>query len=183
MVNVCVYASASPKTPSAYLDAATELGRLLAKDGHLCINGAGKTGGMGALNDGVIQSQGKVRGVILNKFVVDNNEHDGIKDLVVVGGNDLQERKAKLVEDADCIIALPGGTGTWDELWEAVCLNGIGLRRRPVCCVNIDGYYDGFLKMLDRASRDGLLHGRDWRTACLLSFRPRPRPLSSAWPS
>jgi len=141
---VCVYGSSRFSTPSKYLQASKELGKILADGGHLCINGGGKSGCMGALNDGVIESGGKVRGVILKKFVVEGEDHSGIQDMVIVEGNDLQNRKKFLVEDADCVIALPGGTGTWDEVWEAVCLNGLGLQQKPICLINIDGFYDRY---------------------------------------
>ena len=80
-------------------------------------------------------------------------------ELVVARGTDLSARKRALACDADCIVALPGGPGTWDELWEAAALRQIGFESAaPVCVVNVDGYYDGFGTMLARAHADGILH-------------------------
>ena len=162
-LNVCVYGSSSSRTPERYLAAARDLGGLLARRGDLCINGAGANGVMGALNSAIRAAGGRVRGVCHERFV------DGAIDalftgaagmeLVVARGTDLSARKRALACDADCIVALPGGPGTWDELWEAAALRQIGFESAaPVCVVNVDGYYDGFGTMLARAHADGILH-------------------------
>ena len=79
------------------------------------------------------------------------------REMLVVGGDDLQERKKKLVEGADGLIVLPGGPGTWDELWEMVCLKGIGLSTIPIVCVNCNGFYNSFRDMLEKAYNEGLM--------------------------
>jgi predicted Rossmann-fold nucleotide-binding protein len=92
----------------------------------------------------------------------DNNStigrrHGGpIREMLVARGKDLQERKRLLVENADALIVLPGGPGTWDELWEMACARNIGLTSLPIVCVNTNGYYGSFLKMLERAYQDQL---------------------------
>lgn len=78
------------------------------------------------------------------------------REMLVAGGKDLQERKRLLVEGADALIVLPGGPGTWDELWEMACARNIGLTRLPIVCVNVDGYYEPFRAMLERAHEDCL---------------------------
>jgi len=78
--------------------------------------------------------------------------------LIIVGGNDLQERKRMLVKDADALVVLPGGTGTFDELWEMACARQIGFVNMPIVCVNVDGFYDPFLEMLERAYQDEFLY-------------------------
>lgn len=77
-------------------------------------------------------------------------------EMLIATGNDLQERKRMLVDKADALIVLPGGPGTWDELWEMACARGIGLSNVPIVCVNCDGYYDPFYEMLVRAYDDKL---------------------------
>ncbi|CAN0060813.1 unnamed protein product [Pylaiella littoralis] len=155
----CVYGSSSGNTPKPYLEAARKLGNLLADGGHLTVNGAGRQAGcMGALNDGVTERCGRVRGVIHEMWIVDKSEHPGVEDLKVVAGHGLQERKRVLVEDADCIVALPGGIGTWDELWEIVCLKGIGLCNLPICVMDVDDFYAGFKIQARRAQQDRLLY-------------------------
>jgi predicted Rossmann-fold nucleotide-binding protein len=78
------------------------------------------------------------------------------REMLVAGGKDLQERKRLLVEKADGLIVLPGGPGTWDELWEMACARGIGLSTLPIVCVNVDGYYEAFKQILQRAYDDRL---------------------------
>ncbi|CAM9166494.1 unnamed protein product [Ectocarpus sp. 12 AP-2014] len=154
----CVYGSSSVNTPQPYLDVARKLGNLLADGGHTCVNGAGRAGCMGALNDGVTERCGRVRGVIHEMWIVDASEHPQVEDLRVVGGQGLQERKRILMEGADCIVALPGGLGTWDELWEMVCLKGIGLCDVPICVLDVDDFYAGFKVQTKRAQADRLLY-------------------------
>ena len=88
-----------------------------------------------------------------------NGSKDGgpIREMLVAGGKDLQERKRLLVNGADALIVMPGGPGTWDELWEMACARNIGLSKLPIVCVNVNGFYDPFRQMLLRASKDQLL--------------------------
>jgi len=158
MVNVCVYGSSSAKTPEKYLEASRKLGILIAENKHVCINGAGRAGCMGALNDGCSSAGGMIKGVIHSKFIVDFDDHKAISHMLIAEGNDLQERKKLLARDADCIIALPGGPGTWDELWEMACLKQLRFTKIPLCILNIDGFYDGFRIQLERAHQDKILY-------------------------
>ena len=159
-INICVYGSSSRLTPASYLATAEELATELARRGHTCINGAGAHGVMGALNRAGRAAGGKVVGVCHEMFV-DGEITQLFEDfeLVAVGGDGLEERKRTLAERSDCFIALPGGPGTWDELWEVACARqlGVGLSG-PVCIVNTDGYYDGFVQQVKRAHADKLLH-------------------------
>jgi len=122
-----VFASASRNTPASYLEAAKELGRCLAAGGHLCINGGGNAGCMGGLNESAKEAGGRVRGII-HKTFIGEEKASGLTELIVVGGSDLVERKRRLFEGAECIIALPGGVGTLDELFMAVALVATKLR-------------------------------------------------------
>ena len=116
-LSVCVYGSSSRSTPEAYKAAARTLGAALAERGHLCINGAGAEGVMGALNEACKAAGGRVRGVC-HKMFVDGPItalFDGL-ELIQTEGDGLTERKRGLIDGADCFIALPGGPGTWDEV-------------------------------------------------------------------
>jgi predicted Rossmann-fold nucleotide-binding protein len=133
-LRVCCYGSSSSMTPEKYLKEARSLGYILAKRGHTCVNGAGSFGCMAALNDGAAIGNGHIVGVIHEMFVVDGSDwcvRDGgahevfrnpndrsgpIREILVAGGDDLQERKRLLVEGADALVVLPGGPGTWDEV-------------------------------------------------------------------
>jgi predicted Rossmann-fold nucleotide-binding protein len=79
-------------------------------------------------------------------------------NIKLVGGPDLQERKKFLVANTDALIVLPGGPGTWDELWEMACARHLNLNKLPIVCVNVDGYYEPFRDMLHRAYSDKLIH-------------------------
>ncbi|KAJ1640375.1 hypothetical protein T492DRAFT_929440 [Pavlovales sp. CCMP2436] len=159
---VCVYASSSAQTPPAFLAAAARLGSLLATGGHICVNGGGRAGGMGALNAAVASGGGDILGVIHKRWVVDECEFSvesagkGSR-MLIVDGDDLTSRKRGLRDSCDAIIVLPGGPGTWDELFELVALRQLGMSTLPICLVNTDGYYDGFLIQFRRAQADSVL--------------------------
>ena len=124
-VHVCVYASSSKQTPDKYLQAAAALGKLIAEQNMVCINGGGAHGAMGGLNRGALEAGGEIIGVLHEKMV-DGSGTQELKDLaaragdssrlslVTARGDSLEERKQVLMEHADCFIALPGGPGTWE---------------------------------------------------------------------
>mmetsp|Transcript_24367 Transcript_24367/g.37563 ORF Transcript_24367/g.37563 Transcript_24367/m.37563 type:complete len:282 (-) Transcript_24367:76-921(-) len=188
-MRVCCYGSSSAKTPAAYVDESYKLGQVLAKRGHVCVNGAGKSGCMGAMNNGASDGNGDIIGVIHEMFIGKDKlgrakgDEDGshptfrkeelpngenppegaptrapMRELLIAGGHDLQERKRLLVENADCICVLPGGCGTFDELWEMACSRGLGLMTMPIVCVSVNGFYAPFEDMLKRAYKDNLLY-------------------------
>eukprot|EP00941_MAST-03F_sp_MAST-3F-sp1_P001542 g1542.t1 len=166
-LRVCVYGSSSPRSSKAFLDASRELGAALAKRGHVCVNGGGLYGCMGALNEGALQSNGEVIGAIHERWFPTHSKLDGIhaelakglkKNLIVVGGDTLTERKKALSDNADCFIAVPGGTGTWDELWEVVSERSLKMNPRPVALLNVNGYYDGFVAQMEKAHECGILY-------------------------
>ena len=159
-MRICVFGSSSRRTPEAYLKVAEELGSLIASKGYLCVNGGGAFGCMGALNKGAHAKDGRVLGVIHDMFVVEEEDMN-IKNMLVSKGDTLSERKQLLVNNCDCIIVLPGGVGTLDELWESTCNRSLklgGMDNIPICILNLDKYFDGSLAQLDRAYKDSLLY-------------------------
>eukprot|EP00574_Skeletonema_japonicum_P013840 CAMPEP_0201716418 /NCGR_PEP_ID=MMETSP0593-20130828/2387_1 /ASSEMBLY_ACC=CAM_ASM_000672 /TAXON_ID=267983 /ORGANISM="Skeletonema japonicum, Strain CCMP2506" /LENGTH=312 /DNA_ID=CAMNT_0048206209 /DNA_START=37 /DNA_END=975 /DNA_ORIENTATION=- len=165
-LRICCYGSSSSRTPAKYTDAAYNLGYHLAKRGHTCVNGAGKEGCMAAMNRGANDGDGAIVGVTHEAFIVDDGgwfegAHSVFKTkhtILTAKGTDLQERKKLLVEGADGLVVLPGGPGTWDELWEMACARHIGFHALPIVCVNVDGYYENFKSILMRAHEDELLY-------------------------
>ncbi len=153
---ITCFASASSKTPRAYVEAAAQLGECLSRAGLVCVNGGGATGCMGALNDAVKANNGRAHGVIHQQWIGEEEAH-GLEKMTIVGGNDLQERKRLLLESGDCLIALPGGVGTLDELFEAVAGVAVRLSTLPIVLINTGGYYDGTILQLRRAEEEGLL--------------------------
>lgn len=116
---------------------------------------------MGSLNQGCRDSKGHIIGVIHEKFVIDKGEDEKIEKMIVCQGNDLNERKKLLFDHSDCIIVAPGGIGTLDEMWDAACGKSLqmnGLADKPICILNIDGYYDGSIIQLQQAFKDNLLY-------------------------
>ncbi|TVR44058.1 MAG: TIGR00730 family Rossman fold protein [Planctomycetota bacterium] len=154
---ITVFASSSPRTPAAYCAAAAELGRGIAEAGWILRNGAGADGGMGAMTDAALAAGGVVQGVNLQAFVDQGFLHSGLDGVRIVPT--MRERKRLLGEEADAFVALPGGPGTWEELWEVVVERQIGSHAAPLILCNVDGFYDGFITTLQRAAADGLLYG------------------------
>lgn len=160
-MNICVFGSSSPRTKQRYIDESYVLGQLLAERGLTCVNGGGRYGCMGGLNDGCHRNNGTIVGIIHKKFCVDITEHPFIKDLVVVDGDDLYERKLALFNNSECVIVLPGGVGTFDELFDGVSAKSLNMKNmtyKPICLVNTDGFYDGFILQMERAYQDNILY-------------------------
>jgi uncharacterized protein (TIGR00730 family) len=160
-MRVAVFGSSRNTTPKPYLDEAFKLGARLAKEGMVCTNGGGGQGVMGAANDGVRSANGKIIGVIHEMFCVDNDEDRKIANMIKATGNDLNERKQLLMDNADCFVIMPGGTGTFDELWDIVSHRSLGmkgLKGKEIIIVNLDGFYDGSIMQLKRAFNDKILY-------------------------
>src|SRR5215468_6659636 len=138
-MRVCVYAASSQQADRAYRDAAFELGRLLALDGCSLVYGGGSAGSMGAVADGALQAGGEVIG-ILPRFMADLEwGHPGLTKLELV--EDMRERKHKLLTGSDAVVALPGGCGTLEELFEAITLKRLGLYFSPIVLLNTKNFY------------------------------------------
>jgi len=140
LCSVCVYCASSRQAHPDYAEAAGKLGGLLARRGIAIVYGGGAVGSMGALADGALAAGGRVIGV-LPRFMYDlEMGHPGISDMRLV--NDLHERKRMMIEQVDGIVALPGGSGTLEELFEAITWKRLGLCLQPIVMLNIRGYYD-----------------------------------------
>ena len=164
--NVCVFCASSANIDERYLEAARELGRLLAQEGWRCVNGGGAVGLMGAVTDGALDAGGQVTGVI-PKFMVDNGWcYDRLEDVIVTA--DMHQRKYMMSEMADAIIAMPGGVGTLEELLETLTWRQLGLVKVPVIILNTLGYFDQLIAMLDHAIDEGFMkpsHAQLWTVA------------------
>jgi hypothetical protein len=153
---VCVFCGSSDSIAPHYLEAARELGELLAARGTAIVFGGGRTGLMGALADGALQRGGHVVGILPGMFNTAELAHAGLSELVVVEG--MHERKARMAGLADAFIALPGGFGTLEELFEILAWAQLGLHSNPVGLLNVRGYYDPLLAMIEQAEREGFLY-------------------------
>lgn len=163
---VCVYSASSTKIDPVYFDAARQLGALLAQKHIRLINGAGNMGLMSAVSDAVLQSGGEVTGVIPHFMVEQNWHHTGLTELVEV--ESMHQRKKTMAELSDAVITLPGGCGTLEELLEIITWKQLGLYRNPIVILNIKGYFDPLLQMMDKAMEENFMrrqHGAIWKVA------------------
>lgn len=140
----------------SYIIAAEEMGKLLAKRGLKLIYGAGKTGLMGALATSCLAEGGTVIGITPENLNTPVLIHQNLTRLEVTP--DIHSRKARMHELADAFIALPGGYGTYDELFEALTWAQIGLHSKPVGLLNTNRYYDPVLAMVERAQAEGFIY-------------------------
>lgn len=144
---VTVFCASSNRCDKFYLDEAEKLGELLAKSGRIIFYGGGKVGLMGRLAEGSIRYKGKVIGIITEQLKNLELGNEEITELRVVPS--MHEREAGLILNADCIIALPGGCGTIEELMQAITWKRLGIINTPVLIVNLRNFYDHLIKMLE----------------------------------
>ena len=164
--SVCVYSASSTKIASVYFEAAEKLGSLLAKQHIRLINGAGSIGLMRSVADAVLENGGEVTGVIPHFMVEQNWHHTGLTELIEV--TSMHERKQKMANLSDGIIALPGGCGTLEELLEIITWKQLGLYLTPIIILNVNGVFDPLLEMLERAIEENFMrrqHGDIWKVA------------------
>ncbi|MCK6555625.1 TIGR00730 family Rossman fold protein [Candidatus Binatia bacterium] len=149
MRSVCVFCGSSPGAEPAYREAARRTGELLAARGLTLVYGGGGVGLMGVLADAVLLAGGHAIGVIPEALAAREVAHTGLPDLRIVGS--MHERKALMAALADGFVALPGGLGTFEELFEIVTWGQLGLHGKPCGLVNTKGYYDRLVAFLDHA--------------------------------
>lgn len=155
MKSVCVFCGSSPGARPVYMDAARRLGEAIAVRGLSVVYGGANNGLMGAVADGAIALGGKVVGVLPGFMTAREIAHKGLTELVMVGS--MHERKARMAELSDAFVALPGGFGTMDELFETLTWSQLGLHKKPCALLDVDGYYAPLVAFLDHATREGLL--------------------------
>lgn len=155
MRSICVFCGSSDAVHTDYLTAARTMGRVLAERGIQLIYGGGKTGLMGAVADGVLEAGGSVIGVIIPSMNTKSLAHDGLTRMDVTP--DMHARKARMHQLADAYIALPGGFGTFDELFETVTWAQTGAHEKPVGLLNVRDYYIPLLAAIDHAVKEGFI--------------------------
>jgi uncharacterized protein (TIGR00730 family) len=146
-MTVGVFASSSSLIDKEYSVVASRLGTLLTKAGIHIVFGGGGIGLMGTLADSALKEGGKITGVIPSFMKAEGWAHNEVKDMILT--TDMGNRKKKIFELSDAIIALPGGVGTLEELTEAITLKQLGLFKGQIVIVNTLGYYNHFIKFLD----------------------------------
>jgi len=157
--SVCVFLGSSPGHNLAFGAAAEALGRELAQRGLTCVYGGSDTGLMKRLADGALAAGGQVHGVSVGGLKDLERQHRGLTTLEVVPT--MHARKARMAELADAFIAFPGGIGTFEEFFEAFTWARLGIHGKPCGVLNIEGYYDPLLDLLDHAEREGFIRACD----------------------
>jgi uncharacterized protein (TIGR00730 family) len=163
---VCVFSGSSPGADLAYRAAATDLGHRFAERGIELVYGGASVGLMGAVADAAMEGGGHVIGVIPQSLVDREIAHPAIGDLRVV--ESMHERKALMADLSDAFVALPGGVGTLEELFEVYTWNQLGLHAKPLGLFNVRGYYDGLARFLDHAVEERFVT-RESRAMLLVS--------------
>ena len=179
---VCVYCASSELCDKSFKSEAYRLGELLAENGTRIVYGGGRCGLMGQLASGALARGGHVIG-IMPRFMQELEwGHPGLTELEIV--EDMRERKHRMLTGSDAAIALPGGCGTLEELLEAITLKRLGIYLRPIIIVNMRGYFDPLLEMLDRAAQERFMdvrHLEMWRVAKNAEQALDAIKTSSAW--
>lgn len=155
MARICVFCGSTAGARPDYAAAARALGRVLAGGGHELVYGGGNVGLMGIVADAMLAAGGAVTGVIPQALMAREIGHGGVTTLHVV--DSMHERKALMADRSDAFLALPGGVGTFEELFEAITWTQLGLHRKPCGLLNVAGFYDGLLAFLDHAWAEGFI--------------------------
>lgn len=149
MQTVCVYCASSTQVKPSYFDAADQLAKILANKQLSIVYGGGSNGLMGQLADSMVEAGGRIIGVIPRFMCEVEWQHTNLSELILV--ESMHERKEKMAAMADAVVALPGGCGTLEELLEVITWKRLGIFTKPIIIVNIEGYYDDLIAMLNRA--------------------------------
>ncbi|MCG2589021.1 TIGR00730 family Rossman fold protein [Rhodohalobacter sulfatireducens] len=158
-MNICVYCGSSSGKDPAIEEEATKLGELMCQREHNLVYGGASRGIMGILADSVMQNGGEVVGVIPKNLFQKEVAHQGITKLIAVDG--MHQRKSIMADRAEAFIALPGGFGTLEELFEIITWNQIGLINKPVVVYNFNGYFDSLINMIDHAVEVGFIRPKN----------------------
>ena len=153
---ICLYCGAKSGNRPEYIDAAEQLGRRIAETGHALVYGGGTVGLMGVAADAALAAGGEVIGVIPQQLVDWEVAHRGLSQLEIV--DSMHARKLRMFELADGFVALPGGFGTMDEMFEMLTWRQLGLGNKPCAFLDVNGYWRPLMTMLDTMLAEGFLH-------------------------
>ena len=166
---VCVFCAANPGLNPAYATQATAMGRFLAESGRRVVFGGGRTGLMGALADGALAAGGEVIGIMPRHLVDREVAHTGLTELLVV--ESMHERKSRLADLSDGFLAMPGGLGTLEELFEVWTWGQLGLHRKPYGLLEVGGFFGPLLGFIDHAVREGFIR-QEYRDLLVVDTEP-----------
>jgi uncharacterized protein (TIGR00730 family) len=153
---VCVYCGSSSRVHEVYLQTAQILADVLVDNHITVVYGGGQSGLMGKLADRVLERNGRIIGIMPHFMDQVELAHKGVKEFHLVG--DMHERKKKFLDGTDALITLPGGCGTLEELLEAITFKHLGIFSKPIIIVNINGFFDPMITMLDRCIKEKFMN-------------------------
>ena len=155
MKNICVFAGSSVGNRESYSKAAEKLAQAIIENGHRIVYGGGSNGLMGILGDVATEMGGHVTGVITEQLNAVEVGHKRLSELVVV--KTMHDRKRIMAERSDSVICLPGGVGTWEEFFESLTWNQLGLQSKPIVLLNIEDYYSTLAEFIEHSVLEGFL--------------------------
>jgi len=187
MNQVCVFAGSSDGARPEYREAAQELGRALVDWQLGLVYGGARLGLMGVIADAVLAAGGRVTGIIPERLVEKEVAHQGLSELHIV--TSMHERKARMAAMSDAFVALPGGLGTLEELFEVLTWAQLGLHGKPCGLLNVRGYFDGLLSHVDHSIAEGFIRPDNRQLllvstqsdALLKQFEEYVSPLTEKW--
>lgn len=152
---VCVYCASSDKIDPRYFEATETVARALVKNNTTVVYGGGATGLMGKLADTILAEKGRIIGIMPHFMKEVEFHHKDVNEFIFTA--DMHERKKQFMVGVDALITLPGGCGTFEELMEAITLKRLGIFTKPIVILNLDGYYDKLLDMMETAISEGFM--------------------------
>ena len=155
MKSICVYAGSAAGTKEVFSNKAIELGNAIANYNYSMVYGGGSNGLMGVVANAALSNGAEVTGIITEQLDEIEVGHKGLTKLEVVSS--MHKRKARMAELSDAIISLPGGVGTWEELFEALAWNQLGFYSKPIVLFNVDEYYSPLYQFSEDAVKNGFL--------------------------
>lgn len=158
MNSICVFCGSSLGNDPVYKQMAQLTGQTIAAQGKTLVYGGGRSGLMGVVADSALQAGGRVIGVIPHALADRELAHTGLTELHMV--NNMHERKTKMAELSDAFVALPGGAGTLEEIFEQWTWSQLGIHQKPCGFLNVDGFYDDLIKMLQGSVARGFTQAR-----------------------
>jgi uncharacterized protein (TIGR00730 family) len=164
MQTICIYCASSTQVKPSYFEATAHLAKILAAENFSIVYGGGSKGLMGQLADSMLEAGGKITGVIPRFMCEVEWNHKALTELILV--ETMHERKEKMAMMADAVVALPGGCGTMEELLEVITWKRLGIFTKPIVIVNIEGYFEQLIAMLNRAVDENFMreeHRQMWQ--------------------
>jgi hypothetical protein len=155
MKSICVFAGSAQGSKASYSKSAIDLGQEIAKRSYTMVYGGGSKGLMGVVADAVLEGGSSVTGIITEKLHDVEVGHKNLTSLEIVSS--MHERKSRMAELSDAIISLPGGVGTWEEFFEALAWNQLGIYSKPIVLYNVDDYYSKLFEFTQFSVQEGFL--------------------------